>query len=916
MFPLDIKLRTPEMKRVFFLIALGIFVPFMTHAAEKKPEAVMNARHRALLQSNCEGCHGSEKQKGKFRVDDLPFKISDLATAERWQKILNAMNSGEMPPEEEKKQPSKAAKTDFLDDLSNVMVAARRNLSDQNGLITMRRLNRREYRNTLRELLGVEINVSDLPPDNAAGGFDTAGANLFMSANQFEQYQMLGRKVLDEAFEWQASAGVQKKFHLEAEDTLKTITKKYNENLDALERAKQWVKAVEDAAARAENAAIVEEIRKASKDDATFRRSWAKITGAPAPEEFGFKTVENNADKANGALSYETPIGAGYLRPFHEYYLNLPHLDTGAYLTVMQGEDLNSWLILRVPYGWPPGEYLLRVRVGATPDASPERRFLEFGIHPRSGKVISTHEITGTLENPQVIEIPLTLTREHMDPKNGDDKQLFIREKGTADHFIRTREIFGKAKTQNKIGPTVALWVDWMEIERVPNAEKPPAPGLAALKIPLDDKSPATSAEELRDAIQRFATTVFRGSVPSPAYLDKALGLYNTRRQAGDKHSAALKETLSIVLASPMFLYLAEPSFDEKRRPLTGLELAARLSYFLWSAPPDAELRDLGSRGELSKPAVLAAQTDRLLNDPRSSAFTRAFVTQWLGLERLDFFELSLLAYPRFDYSTKLAAKNEVFETFSHLLRENASLRDLLKSDYVVINSVLAQYYGIDHVHGDAFRKVALPKDSVRGGLLGMAAVSLMGGNGDKTSPVERGAWVLRKLLNDPPPPAPANIPAITRLAGKPLTIRERLQSHQEDAQCASCHRKIDPIGFGLENLNAVGEWRTEDSYQVLDDKGKPDPKLKKTWQIDPAGAFYKGAGFKDYFELRDAIAEKSEAFTKGFSTALLEYGLGRSCGFRDEPLVSEMLKKAKQENFAIREMFQTLVASQEFHTK
>jgi len=222
--------------------------------------------------------------------------------------------------------------------------------------------------------------------------------------------------------------------------------------------------------------------------------------------------------KRTGLLSYDTAIGAGYRRPFHEYYLNLPHLDTGAYLTVMQGEDLNSWIILRVPYGWPPGEYIVRVRVGATEDASPERRFLEFGTHPRSGKVMSTHEVTGTIEQPQVIEIPITLTREHMDPKNGDDKQLFIRE-GTADHYIRTREIFGKAKEKNKIGPTVALWVDWMEIERVVKTDKPLAPALAALKMPLDGESPAPSPEELRNGIEAFAKTVFRGAVPSTSTL-------------------------------------------------------------------------------------------------------------------------------------------------------------------------------------------------------------------------------------------------------------------------------------------------------------------------------------------------------------------------------------------------------------
>jgi hypothetical protein len=291
-------------------------------------------------------------------------------------------------------------------------------------------------------------------------------------------------------------------------------------------------------------------------------------------------------------------------------------------------------------------------------------------------------------------------------------------------------------------------------------------------------------------------------------------------------------------------------------------------------------------------------------------------VHQWLGLDRLDFFEFNRTLFPRFDASTKLASRNEVYATFEHLLRHDAPLRDLLKSDYAVINSVMAHYYGIEGVTGDAFEKVSLPKDSPRGGLLGMAAVMAMGGNGERTSPVERGAWVLRKLLHDPPPPAPANVPQITRLAGKVLTTKERLQAHQEDAQCASCHRKIDPIGFGLENFDAAGGWRTQDTYQVMDNAGKPVPNAKKTWTIESTAQLHKGPAFKDYFELRDIIASKSDNFAKGFSEALIEYALGRPVGFRDEPLITEMLAAAKKEKIGARAFVRALVESKEFHTK
>ncbi|MEY2600289.1 MAG: hypothetical protein RLZZ142_2548, partial [Verrucomicrobiota bacterium] len=489
-------------------------------------------------------------------------------------------------------------------------------------------------------------------------------------------------------------------------------------------------------------------------------------------------------------------------------------------------------------------------------------------------------------------------------------------EKGSHDTNEEGNRKRVEAVKRNGIGPELVLWVDWIEIERLPDATRPIPPGLAALDLPLNDKAPAPTPEQLRGALERFTLEAFRGNAAPSDYIDQLVSLYDTRRKAGDKPVAALKETLSVVLSSPMFLYLAEPTPDEKRRPVTDLELATRLSYFLWAAPPDATLRGLAAQGELRKPEVMAAQTDRLLNDPRSEASIRAFTHQWLGLDRIDFFEINRAMYPRFDNGTKVAAKEEIHQTFLHLFAHNASLRDLLKADYAVVNRVLAHYYGITGVQGDGFEKVSLPKDSPRGGLLGMAAIHFMGGNGEHTSPVERGAWVLRKLLHEPPPPAPANVPAITRLAGKVLTPRERLLAHQEDPQCASCHRKIDPIGFGLENFDAAGQWRTEDSTTAKDATGKPDPKTKKTWTIEASATLHKGPSFNDFFQLRDLIASRADSFARGFSTALVEYALGRPCGFSDEPLLESMQQQAKRRNFAVREFIHALVGSREFHTK
>ena len=339
------------------------------------------------------------------------------------------------------------------------------------------------------------------------------------------------------------------------------------------------------------------------------------------------------------------------------------------------------------------------------------------------------------------------------------------------------------------------------------------------------------------------------------------------------------------------------------------------MAYFLWSAPPDAELLALAEKNALHKPTTLRQQVSRLLADSRSDEFVSGFVHQWLHMERLDFFQFDTKLHPEFDDSVRASARREVYESFAHLLRDPKAgrLGKLLKSDYVMINGLLANYYGIEGVNGDEFRKVKLPAGSPRGGLLGTAAIHAMGSDGVESSPVERGAWILRYLLNDPPPPAPPNVPQLSRLADKPIATRQRLRAHQEEAQCASCHRKIDPIGFGLENFDAAGKWRTTEAHRT---KVKRSWRTIKTWEIDASGAFYKGPAFADYFELRDRIAEREPDFVRGFTEALIGYSLGRPFGFTDEELAQEILTAAKAKQYSVSEFIKTLVSSEKFRRK
>lgn len=867
-----------------------------------------------LLAVHCLECHGSDDAQASFRVDTLTRAIDTVEMAERWQKVLNALNSGEMPPADAKPiDPSR--KIELLDDLSHAMVAARKSLADQGDDTLLRRLNRREYRNTLRQLLGVEIDVNELPADTRSGGFDTSGSNLFMSGDQFDQYRALGREAVHEAFAKAAAVGIEKSLRIEAETNHTAFLAANKKWDDEHRRAKQWVDAVLDAAKRPENADAVTEIRKRAPSDWQMVHQWRQIPGAPAADQFGWPKDYDEQ------VLWELNVNTEFIA-YEKRYLEQPSLNTGAYLTLPgagRSSYANNWFTLRIPDDWPPGDYVVRILAGATPQAPSDRRFIEFGQAPWPQDVpaTSTHEVLGTIDAPAVIEIPYVVLAKH----DGRSRMLFIRERGVG-QLTRAVNRFKEAQKANGVGPELAIWIDWFEIERVSDTDRETPPGLRTLDIPYDERGDSLPPAAIKAALGRFVLEAYRGASAPKGSIDRLMTAYMLRRKVGATHAAALEDTLASVLASPRFLYRAEPerSNDDGDDTLDGQKLACRLSYLLWGEPPDATLRQKSKRdGEnagLGDPAALDEQCRRLLDDPRVRGFVVPLVSQWLSMDRLDFFQFTALRFPRFDPSAKEAARREVYETFADVLRRNGRLGDLLKSDSVVVNGLLAEYYGINRVVGDEFRRVPVPAGSPRGGLLGMAAIHAMGSDGEHTSPVERGAWVLRKLLDDPPPPAPPNVPQVARLAGKSLTTQERLVAHQEEPQCANCHRRIDPPGLALENFDAVGQWRTEDSYTPVDAHGQPNAAMKKTWPIEVAGRFHGGPSFIGFEGFRDAVAAREQDFARGFAKALVEYALGRPCGFRDEPLVEAIVARAAAKDFAIREFIHALVQSEAFRSK
>ncbi len=824
------------------------------------PPAAMPAKHAAVFKQYCYDCHDAGAEEGGVNLEDISFDIArNIETAERWQKILNAINSGEMPPEDSEPISDKA-KIDFLEDLSTRMVVARKLLSDTGGEITMRRLNRREYQNTIEALLGVRPDVSSLPDDQATAGFDTVGASLFFSSDQLENYLATAKATLQMALATPHTAKM-RTVRIEPEEE---YTPHYANALAALQ----------------------DNIKRAT--------AWKSQSEKPA-SEFGFldeyaakKSLENSKKWA----------------PQLEQYLARPETKTGAtlILTIKDG----GYTKIKFPALGPEnaGNYTIRLRAAAYPDADPRFQYVEFSSGFGSGrKHLGWRKVTGTLDDPEIITFPI----EH---RPGEKLQIWIHQRSHQDRG--DKNLWTIDQQNNGIGTPPGVWIDWAELVG-PDSDPDGSASIAARNLILPTKPSDWSYERYaKEVLHDFAVRAFRGESPSADYLNRLVQQYEANRAKGLTQTDALIGPLSIILSSPSFLYLVESTGNEGSPDLTAAELAVRLSYFLWSESPDQELMSLARSGQLSQPRVLFAQTSRLLADPRADRFVRGFVHQWLQMERLDMFQFDGVQFPTFDNAVRANAREEIFATVHHMLEEKLPLGTLLKTDFAVVNDVMADYYGLPGVEGHEFRKVKLPPDSLRGGLLGTAAVAAMGSDGLRSSPVERGAWVLRHLLNDPPPPAPPNVPQLSRLAGEVLSARELTKAHQEEPQCAQCHQKIDPIGFALENFDASGMWRDVETVMV----GERRNKRAVEFEIDGSGRLPSGEQFANYQELRDAVAQHEDDFAMGLTEALIEYGLGRPNGFTDQDLADQILEYAKAKDYELSVFVHALVQSKQFKTK
>ena len=421
--------------------------------------------------------------------------------------------------------------------------------------------------------------------------------------------------------------------------------------------------------------------------------------------------------------------------------------------------------------------------------------------------------------------------------------------------------------------------------------------GVEAGQMPLDGRRAA------REVLGSFLPRAFRRPV-EPAEVDKFLALYDRAAQRGDPWTERMKLALSAVLVHPDFLFRMERRESAPGiRPLGQFEIASRLSYFLWSSPPDETLTRLAEQGRLQDPAVLGAQVDRMLDSPRSRAFSESFVGQWLGTQDLGGRAAPLLTELQSYYTPEVAAdlRAEPVLLFDHIVGQNRSVLELLNADYTFLTERLVRFYQLEGkvaVQGNEFQQVKWP-DNRRGGVVQMGAVLAMNSHYAQTSPVLRGAWVLETLLGTPVPPPPANVPPLDpdrKL--KQLSVREKLEQHRADPACAACHKLMDPIGFALENFDWMGRWRETEA------NGKA---------LDTSGTLPSGDSFHGPVELREALLHHKDEFLRNLAGKVFGYALGRGLQDGDSCTVQRLVDTVAKDGYRARTLIREIVLSVPF---
>lgn len=788
-------------RNFFHFLLMGLALTGMAQAFE---ESLLS-----FFEGYCYDCHGDGQDKGRLDLEALEVDLSDRANFARWELIYDRVREGEMPPQKVKERPAPEELAEFAGHLAPALSRAH---EAEKGTV-LRRLNRREYENTMNDLFGTKLRLAErLPEDGRSHEFDTVGEALGLSRMHLERYLEAARLVIDTAI--QRDLG---------RPEPKVIAAEFRESEIEKSIGKQWKRLPDGAIVRFEGGGY---------PSGLLRNSGVPISGWYEIEVTGYA---HQSDKPVVCSISGESYARGSDKPVYRYAAFLPGNPT----TVRFRQ-------------WVEEGYMLVV----------EPRDLIFP-HPRP-KEIGDYEgpgfafVSASLRGPLVEEFP---SRGH---------QLIF-------DGLNRREIMpGNPKDREK---------PWYRPK---------------FEVVVEDEEAAAIS-----SLQRVATKAWRRSVDK-GDLSSYVTLFQKERVRGESFESALRTALAAVFVSPHFLFL-----QEKVGELDKRALAHRLSLFLNRTVAQADLPG----------SSLREQTENLMAREEFDRFIADFADAWLDLREVDFTAPDKRLFPEFDDYLRDSLVPETRAYLEELFTGNHPVSAIVKSDFAMLNSRLAEHYGLAPVEGPEIRKVALPGDSLRGGLLTQASILKVTANGTNTSPVVRGVWVLERILGDPPQPPPPGIPGVEPDIRGARTLREILDQHRDSSSCNACHRKIDPPGFALEVFNPIGGFR--ERFRSLGSGDRVERPLggrmvhfRLGLEVDSAGALPDGREFADFREFRDLLAANEEALARNFVTKLLTFATGREMGFSDRPEIAAIVAKGALGGYRIRDLLHLAISSKIFRSK
>ncbi len=777
----------------------------------------------AFLENHCVRCHGPDKEKGDLRLDQLSRDFKLGTDSHQWAESIEKVNSGEMPPKKEKK-PTQEEIAAFVTNLDSLIKEGRAARMAVRPPVTHYRLSRKEYQNTVYDLLGVRYDPAkpgELNEDTLWHGFERIGSELSLSPSHVDRYYRAAELVLDRALP--VASGEARKVRKTAAELRYNGGKEQQAALD----------------------------RFSIKRPLRYLLFPGQVQNALSPNWFGKSGPEHSG-------LYKVRIQASGIRPLGG---QPAHLSIGK----RTGEETVEGLI----------EFDL-----TAPEDSPQ-----------------VYEFEVFLEMPVSLDFCVVATdvvdrRQGAAFRNalGGDSYIFTHSSDTLLLSPNAPQMFDDKG--NGLFSTVLLdsieWEGPLETE----SEKARRKGV----VPADDATPEVVAEHL----QRFAERAWRRPVKQEE-LAEYLRSYRTERDAGEKLADAYRVAIQGVLTSRNFIYLVEGDPVARER-LTDWELASRLSYFLWSSMPDDGLSTAAKGGTLNGEG-LKQEVDRMLTDSRSSRFIEDFARQWLQLHRVGMFPPDKKLYPAYDAWLETSMRSEPVEFFREMFVNNLSIDSFIESDWTMANGRLCDFYGLPEPKASSFQRVLLKPEDHRGGLLTMGAVLGLTSDGTRHRPVHRGVWLSQVVLGKTPPPPPANVPAIEPNPPKSpkATLRDKLEAHRNNANCAACHAKIDPLGLAWDNYDAIGQWRTREKVPA----GVGEDPL-----VNPAGEMPDGRAFKDASDFKRLLLEDSDKLARAFIEHLCTYGLRRALAFDDQDDLKVIQAEAKKNQYRIKDIVRAVALS------